>query len=120
MATELMEAKRQAKAAASEAAAAAAAAAKANSVNAAEVEARVSQRYEGRMAELKQQLDVSAREVYTWCQSGGRERAAKEDSSELFRVSFPCKRSFARGTVRPPSHNTGTRFGVLGVRDAPS
>ncbi|GIL48557.1 hypothetical protein Vafri_5049 [Volvox africanus] len=57
---ELTEVKRQAKAAANEAAtaaAAAAAAAKASSVNVAEVEARVSQRYEGRMAELKQQLE---------------------------------------------------------------
>ncbi|GIL74434.1 hypothetical protein Vretimale_2062 [Volvox reticuliferus] len=49
---ELTEVKRQATAAAAEAAAA-----KASSVGVAEVEARVSQRYEGRMAELKQQLD---------------------------------------------------------------
>ncbi|EFJ47443.1 hypothetical protein VOLCADRAFT_92161 [Volvox carteri f. nagariensis] len=57
MATELTETKRQAKAAAAEAATAAAAAAKASSVNVAEVEARVSKRYEARMAELKLQLD---------------------------------------------------------------
>ncbi|GLC35195.1 hypothetical protein PLESTB_000564700 [Pleodorina starrii] len=60
MATELAEAKAQAKVAVAEAAAAkaaAAAASKAAAVNVAEVETRVSQRYEGRMAELKQQLE---------------------------------------------------------------